>query len=118
MRNCSWAGEASGSGKEAKEVLLGCLLVLLWLIESQLHQFECVRALVAVVFVWRDWYFTILGACYSDECNEATLAQLGRLWRCLIWKAPATVSCCFSRPVPCSMTCSLRTAGSGQQTWC
>ena len=80
VRDCNWAGEASGSGKDAKQVLLACLLMMLPLTAGESHLTEYVRTLVCALVVWREWHTSIPGACFTDELNEASLHQLGSMW--------------------------------------
>ena len=80
VRNCNWAGEASGSGVEAKDVLKACFLMLLQLTSGESHVVEYVRTLGCALLVWRGWNSSIPAGSYSDECNESSLAQLGGVW--------------------------------------
>ena len=79
-RNCVWGHRLRGSGSMAKEVVMGCLLVLLQLTEGQSHLVEYVRTMMCALICWTSWHSEVPGVCYTDEANEASLAQLGRWW--------------------------------------
>ena len=79
-RNCVWANRRLGTGAKAKELLMGCLFVLLALTEGDSHHCEYVRTLLTALLCWTRWHSDVPGACYTDESNEASLAQLGRWW--------------------------------------
>lgn len=80
VRNCTWAGGARGSGAEAKETLMACLLLLLRLTDGTSHHVEYVRTLVSALLVWRDWHSALPACCFTDEVCEASLASFGSLW--------------------------------------
>ena len=79
-RSCVWQHRGRGTGALAKEVVMGCLLVLLKLTEGQSHLVEYVRTMVCSLVCWTSWHSEVPGECYTDEANEASLAQLGRWW--------------------------------------
>ena len=79
-RNCLWSHRQRGTGRKAKELLMGCLFVLLQLHPRDSHLVEYVRTLVCAMVCWTPWHSEVPGYCYSDESNEASLAQLGRWW--------------------------------------
>ena len=79
-RNCVWVHGERGTGGRAKELIMGCLLVLLQLTEGGSHLVEYVRTMVCSLVCWTSWYDEVPGKCFTDEANEASLAQLGRWW--------------------------------------
>ena len=79
-RACLWEGRAKGTGVMGKEVLMTCLLGLLQLRGDRAHTVEYVRTISIALIFWSKWHSRIPGACYSDESNESSLAQLGLWW--------------------------------------
>jgi len=81
VRECNWAGEASGTGHRAKEVLMACFHLLLRLIPpSEAHTVEYGRTLLCALVMWKDWHSALPACCYTDEMNEASLATFGSRW--------------------------------------
>ena len=79
-RNCVWSHRRPGTGGRVRNLLMMCLFVLLALTEGDSHHCEYVRTLMCCLLCWTRWHTDVPGACYTDECNEASLAQLGRWW--------------------------------------
>ena len=59
---------------------LGALVTLIALYGAGSNKVEYVRTLTVALLLWTPWHSEIGSVSYTDELNEARLAQLGRWW--------------------------------------
>ena len=76
VRNCTWDGRKEAKGKEARQVLQDCLVLLVNLLGDTRGRVEYVRTLCVALLGWSKWMDSLPGCCFQEENCEALLSRM------------------------------------------
>ena len=79
VRQCHWAWHQSGTGRQVRDLLSYCVLLLVRLLEGREQKEEYVRTLGSALLLWTDWHDAVPASWFSEEPNEASLSRLSSL---------------------------------------
>jgi hypothetical protein len=77
VRDCYWNGQQANTGNKARQVLAGCLALLVAV--DNRGASEYIRSLALTLLYWTPYHSALPAAAFVEESLEASLSRLARM---------------------------------------